>query len=392
MLTLCTLGIYTARAQNSPYKVYDTKPVILQQPYLIDPSESGITVGWLTDTDCQSQIVYGEKGKGLTDTIAKQINGLIPVDTKHNLRINGLKPGTSYEYKVRSRRIVRLNAYWPDMGNWVESPVYTFTTFNTKKSGILFSYITDTHENVASIQSLMKLVDWNNVDFFAETGDALNWAESESQLFKNWLTPVANGLKSSIPFVYARGNHDLRGPFARSWYNYIPTHNEKFYFATNDGPAHFIILDTGEDKPDTTSVYAGLNNLKEYKREEFGWFKNHVETDASLKNASFRIVLMHDPRWGWMGDGEAEKAKWTQLANDGNINLILAGHYHRFRRINPGEADGNKFPILVLGQKQIAHVKVTRDFINVEVRDQEDKMVDSFQINKKGELKELLNR
>lgn len=388
MLLFYTFNSNVSFAQHSPYKVYDTKAVILQQPYLIAPSETGMTIAWLTDTDCQSIVVYGEDAKNLKDTAASQINGLIPVDTKHNIRITGLKPGTKYSYKVLSRRVVRLNPYWPDMGKWVESPVYSFTTFNKKKRDISFSYITDTHENVSGIKSLMSLIDWKNTDFFVQTGDALNWAESENQLFKNWLTPIADGLGSKVPFIYARGNHDLRGPFARNWYDYIPTHNGKFYFATDHGPAHFIVLDTGEDKPDSTSVYAGLNNLTDYRREEFAWFKSHLETTPSVKDAPFRIILMHDPGWGWMEEGES--AKWTQLANDSKINLILAGHYHRFRRINPGEGKGNQFPILVLGQKQIAHLKVSEDAITVDVRDQDNKIVDYFQINRKGEVKSLL--
>jgi predicted phosphodiesterase len=387
LLVSCITIVHLSYSQNSPYKVYDTKSVILQQPYLTDPSETGITVSWLTDTYSQSKVMYGKKGEGLTQTAETQTNGLRPVDTKHSIRINNLQPGTTYEYKVLSRRVVRLNAYWPDMGNWVESPVYTFTTFDKKKSDILFSYITDTHENVPGIQALLKLVDWNKTDFLAQTGDALNWAESENQLFKNWLSPIANGLQQRVPFVYARGNHDLRGPFARNWYEYMPNHSGKFYYATDHGPAHFLILDSGEDKPDTTSVYAGLNNLVEYRKEEYAWLKNHIETDRSVKEAPFRIILMHDPRWGWMEKGE--QAKWTELANAANVNLVLAGHYHRFRRINPGEADGNKYPILVLGQKQIAHVKVNNDVIHVEIKDQDDKLVDSFEVNRKGELKEL---
>ncbi len=374
-------------AQHTPYKVYDTTPVIIQQPYLVDPAETGITIAWLTDSECQSKIVYGEKGKGLLHTAEKQINGLIPVDTKHTIRITNLKPGTTYEYKVMSRMVVKLKPYWPDMGNWVESAVYTFTTFSKKKPGATFSVITDTHENIPNIQNLLKMVDWPNTDFFVQTGDALNSAESEKQMFRNWLSPIASGLGSQVPFIYARGNHDLRGPFARSWYDYMPNHTGKFYFATNHGPAHFIILDTGEDKPDSTNVYSGLNNLKEYRKEELSWFKNHVATDPSVKGAPFRIVLMHDPQWGWMEEGET--AKWTQTANSANINLIFAGHEHRFKRINPGEADGNKFTILVLGQKQIAHVKVNNEFISVEVRDQENKVVDAFQINRSGKLKEL---
>lgn len=389
-LLLFLTGARFATAQHTPYKVYDTKAVILQAPYLIDPSDSAITIAWLTDTDCQSKVVYGKKGEGLNQTATRQVNGLVPVDTKHHIRITGLEPGAEYEYKVLSRRVVRLNPYWPDMGKWAESPVYSFTTFNKKKNDIAFSYITDTHENVSDIRTLLKMVDWGKTDFFVQSGDALNWVENEGQLFKSWLTPIASGLHQAIPFIYTRGNHDLRGPFARTLYDYIPNHTGKFYYATDHGPAHFIILDTGEDKPDSTSVYAGLNNLAEYRKEEFAWFKNHLATSQNLKEAPFKIILMHDPQWGWLEDGES--AKWTALANSAGVNLILSGHYHRFKRFNPGESGGNKYPILVLDQKQIAHISVSRSFITVEVRDAENKRVDAFQVTRNGEVKDLPNK
>lgn len=373
-----------AQVANRPYPVYDTKPVITQDPYLIDPAETGMTINWMTDTPSQAQIVYGEAGGKLTDTVEPQKNGLIPVGTLQSVRLNELEPGTRYTYKVRSRRVVKLKPYWPEMGKWVESPEYSFTTFDRQKSKTSFSVISDTHEHVDWINQLMKKVDWKQTDFFVETGDALNYIKSEQQIFDQWLAPITKGLQQTTPLIYARGNHDLRGPFARNWFDYVPIHEGNFYFARDQGPAHFIVIDSGEDKPDTTNVYSGLNRLKEYRQEEYKWFEHHVKTSKSLKEAPFRILLIHDPKWGFTGGKEAQ---WTALANKAKVDLVIAGHWHRFKRIAAGEED-NEYPILVIGQKQIAHVEVTKNTIVIEVRDMDDQLIDSFQLDRKGVIKE----
>lgn len=380
----CILLFYSvSQAQHQPYPVHETKPVIMQDPYLIDPSETGMTIAWKTDTPAHSKVVYGKKGEDLDQIAENQEHGLLKVGTMHTVRIDDLEPGTTYQYKVMSRRVVQLKPYWPEMGHWVESEVYSFTTFDKEKPEIAFSAITDIHESNQRINTFMNLIDWDQTDFLVHTGDAYHYLSSEEQVFSSFLTSIAKGLKQEKPLVYIRGNHELRGPFARNLFDYIPIHEGRYYYARDHGPAHFIILDSGEDKPDSTNVYAGLNRLKEYREIEYKWFKNHMENDESVKNSPFRIILMHDPRWGWM-DGENDK--WTEVANDGKINLMISGHWHRFRRVNPGDGDGNQYPILVLGQQEIAHVKVNENRIHVEVRNTDDEWVDEFEIDRNGKI------
>src|SRR5699024_1416330 len=157
-------------------------------------------------------------------------------------------------------------------------------------------------------------------------------------------------------------------------------------FTFNEGPAHFIVIDSGEDKPDSTNVYSGLNDLKDYRADEFAWVKKYVDTSKALKDAPFRILLVHDPHWGWV-DGQNEK--WTKLANKANVDLVISGHWHRFKRINPGGKSGNDYPILVVGQKDVAHFEVTRKYIKVVVEDVNQETVDACKIDRKGNILEL---
>src|SRR5690625_863569 len=96
-------------AQHQPYPVHETKSVIMQDPYLIDPSETGMTVAWKTDTPAHSKVVYGKEGEELNKTAENQEHGLLKVGTMHTVRIENLEPGTTYQYKVMSRRVVKLD-------------------------------------------------------------------------------------------------------------------------------------------------------------------------------------------------------------------------------------------------------------------------------------------
>jgi acid phosphatase type 7 len=386
-ICFASIGLFAkdllAQIEHRPYPVYDTKPVIIQDPYLVDPSENAMTVVWLTDTPSHSKVLYGRAdGDGELSKVAEtQEHGMVPVGTRHAIRIEGLEPGVTYNYKVMSRRVVQLNPYWPEMGKWVESTTYSFTTFDRNKPVVSFSSITDTHEEVDRINTFMEMINWENTDFLIHTGDSFDWVNDEKHLFDRWLTPIAEGLKQKVPLIYARGNHELRGAFAREVFDYLPIHEGRFYFARDHGPLHLLVMDSGEDKPDTTNVYAGLNRLKEYREIHYEWFKNHVETSQSLKEASFRIVVMHDPRWGWVDN---ENKKWTETANQAGVDLVIAGHWHRYDQRAPGELDGNNYHVLVLNPNQIAHVEVDDEQISIEVRNTDDELVDIFRIDTEG--------
>lgn len=371
---------------SEPYRVHDTRPVIIHEPYLVDPSEEGITVVWITDTPGHSKVRYGRADSGAPDRVAEtHEHGLVPVGTRHAVRIEGLQPGVTYNYQVMTRRVVRLNPYWPDMGEWVESPVYSFTTFDRNSPSVRFSAITDTHEDIDRIYRFMDMINWEETDFLLQTGDSFDWIDNEQHLFYNWLTPISRGLAQRRPFIYARGNHELRGPFARELFDYLPIHEGTFYFARDHGPLHLMVIDSGEDKPDTTSVYAGLNRLREYREQQFDWFRNHIDSNPRIGEAPFRIVTMHDPRWGWVDDRNDE---WTALANRAGVDLVIAGHWHRFARLAPGELDGNDYHLLVLNPRQVADVEVTEQQIRVTVRNLEGEPDDAFRITRDGRLYE----
>jgi hypothetical protein len=166
----------------------------------------------------------------------------------------------------------------------------------------------------------------------------------------------------------------MRGLFARNMGKYFLAQEGQYYFTRDDGPVHLITIDTGEDKPDDNHEYSGLLADTPYRKEELEWFRGLSSTDARLSEAPYRIVLMHQPKWGWVnGKGQ----KWTEAANKEKVDLVIAGHYHQFLHLKPGE-DGNNFPVLIVGQDQVAHVDATTTELKVRVTAKNGDIVDSF--------------
>ena len=363
---------------NAPYKTFDAVPAITMPPLLLDMSSTSVVVEWMTDSPGDERVRYGD-GR-LDHEIVPQQDGLIPVGAMHRVVIDGLLPGHTYQYQVSSRRVVALKPYWPDMGRTVQSPVYSFTTFDPAKKSASFAVITDTHEDVDRIRGLMDMIHREPVDFVAHDGDGVNYGVSENQLKDRFLEPMSTGLQGRVPLVYARGNHEYRGEFARSLGGYLHAQDDKYFFTRDEGPLHLVVVDTGEDKPDDTSVYAGLNDLRDYRSEEFAWLRKTFAQENRTTTAPFTVVLGHQPDWGWL-DGHGEQ--WTQLANRAHIDLFIAGHEHVFQYIRPGER-GNDFPILVVGQDQVARVQVSDTELKVVVTDRAGRLVDEFSLKRKG--------
>jgi predicted phosphodiesterase len=369
------------RGNAESFKVYNTVPVILDGPFLLDSSATSTTIEWITGTPCQPKVEYGE-GK-LDHQAVPQQYGLIPVGTLQKVEITGLLPGHTYQYRVVSTRVVRLKPYLSDKGLSVESPVYTFTTFDPAKPTASFSFITDTHEDVPRIEALMRMIDWKTTDFLVNGGDGVNFAQSEDQVFANWLEPVSRGLDHNKPLIYVRGNHDMRGPFARDLSRYLLAPGGQYYYTRDDGPVHLIAIDTGEDKPDNNHEYAGLLDDTSYREKEYTWLRDLVPTESRMAAAPFRVITMHQPKWGWVN---GEYQKWTELANREKIDLVIAGHNHRFLHIPPGQ-DGNNFPILVVGQDQVARLDATSTELKVTVTTKTGNVIDSFTVTRQGEAR-----
>ena len=182
------------------------------------------------------------------------------------------------------------------------------------------------------------------------------------------------------PFIFTRGNHETRGPNARNLMSYFPHKSGKFYCSFTHGNVYFIVLDSGEDKPDSHPVYAGLVDFDNYRDEQAKWLQKEVSKDI-FKDALYKIVLIHMPVFSGSkrhGAGEIT-AKWGSILNEANIDLLISGHHHRYSKIE--KTDGkNRFPIIILGQDMIIKTDVSDKQVVLKIKNIKGEDVDRITI------------
>jgi len=363
---------------------------ITHGPYLQAMSENSVIIVWFTNKKCVSKVEYGTGENtqnfptygSVVQTAKSSEHGLIDAFTTiHRISLTGLKPGTKYRYRVFSKEIVNFKPYEVTYGGSITSGVHKFETFDKNKSAFSFIVVTDIHENAERLEKMLKSISWNGVDLLFSAGDAINYYEDDSQIFNGFLDVSVKYFAREIPLLSVRGNQETRGEYARKLIDIFPTVNNKFYYSFNHGGVHFIVLDSGEDKPDTHPVYAGLADFDSYREEQAAWLMNDIKSDA-YRNADFRIVLFHIPPFGRPGAHGRKQVTdlWVPILNKAGIDLLLCGHTHRFSRRDP-EKTVNSFPILITGVDTVTKIKVKGRKLHVTVTNLNGTIVDSFDIS-----------
>ncbi|RLD73840.1 MAG: metallophosphoesterase, partial [Bacteroidetes bacterium] len=252
------------------------KHVFLTKPYLQNPSENSMTIMWIVNLPSYSFVEYGET-EGLGQIARKVDNGLVVAYNRiNNIKLNDLKPGTKYFYRVVSKEITKFRPYDLNYGQTIKSEVYSFTTPTSQQEEVSMVIFNDLHDRPASITHLLNLTDKKTIDFTFFNGDILGHINNEKPIINHLLKTCAEEFATQTPFYFVRGNHETRGRFARDLHHYFANPQGKQYYDFVWGSTHFTVIDSGEDKPDDHEVYAGIVDFDNYRVEQADWFKNEV--------------------------------------------------------------------------------------------------------------------
>jgi predicted phosphodiesterase len=368
-----TSSLATAKATS----VALTALKITQGPYLQAPSETGMTVVWATNRKCVSKVEYGTLPSAQMTAFNSQ-HGLMDANTTlHKVHISGLTPGTKYYYRLVSTEIRDFQAYKVIYGETVKSEFYPFTTLNSSKDGFSFVVLNDRHEKVPQLKSALDSIKWDSIDLAFLNGDMLSDLKNEQQVFRNAIAPCVSAFAKTIPFIFVRGNHEARGYFARMLMDYFPTDSQRYYFSLDHGQVHFIVLDSGEDKEDSSPEYSGLVDFDRYREQETEWLKKDIESEAS-KKAKYRIVFVHiPPNGGANRHGAAYVAEqWVPLLNEARIDLMISAHTHRYAVMKPQQGK-NAFPIVVGDVDTVIRVDISDQRLNMTVTKNDGTVMDN---------------
>ena len=262
--------------------------------------------------------------------------GLVALE-EHVLKFKlpAIAPNTHLRYRVSVASATYKNAYQITRGTPVTSDIYSFTTLDPQKKETSFVMWNDTHEMVDTLQALHDLTTQAKPDFLLWNGDQTNDVYDINQMANQYLSPQNMPIASHYPLAYLRGNHDLRGVAARWVERFTHTPGADFTYAFRSGPVACLAMDTGEDKPDSHPVFAGMVQCDAMRERQTRWLEKII-TEPWFQSAPYKILFCHIPLWWGEQDTEREaywnhipsREAWLDLLVKAGVQLVVSGHIH----------------------------------------------------------------
>ena len=356
-------------------------PKIVAGPYIQACSDSEFTVVWQTDSDALCWVeIAPDDGTHFYNTARKQyfqtIHGRRPIGRWHKVTVDGLEPNTLYRYRVLHKGITTNQGnkrvrYTESKGSDVyRRQPYTIRTLGGGEDVTRFAIGNDFHDKPELIEQLFSkdIITPQRYDFVLYNGDMVSSFESENRLVNSGIAPSVAQFATQIPLFFSRGNHETRGAAATTYTDYFPTTTAEPYYTFSDGPALFIVLDGGEDKPDSDIEYHDLVRYDNYREREAKWLKSVVESEQ-FKAAAVKIVIIHIPpkSSGWHGEAEIARL-FVPILNQAGIDAMFCGHIHKYRFSEANDPTyGCNFPIVCLPNRVRADIEVSKEKISYSI-------------------------
>ena len=379
---------FLAGAQNGPVSAK-----IVCGPYLQNVTTDSFTVMWITDVDAVGWVeiapdnaenfYYNDRPKFYD----LRGHGLKPIGKIHKVTVDGLKPGTSYRYRVMMTAVQDYHHnYNPVYGKGSGAPAYKVNlpkarTLDENYNEVKFAVVNDVHAQDSLLRRLFADKEKNKeFDFVMFNGDMTSDLAYSDKIIKHYLKPASDLFAAETPLFMARGNHEYRGKEALRISEYFDFPEHGPYYTFKYGKFFFLVMDSGEDKVDSDIENQGRLCSEPYLNQEAKWLKGVVESD-DWKNAERRIVFSHIPPQtedAWHGNLNMSQ-KFLPILNNAGVDLMLSGHVHRYSLREVGSTDA-KFPVITNGQWQRMEITASAKSITVRIYDTDGKLTHSVDL------------
>ncbi len=364
----------------------DERFAITHLPYIQALTDSSVSIVWTTNrpgiawveiaTDDSTHFYRVERPKFFAAEY-----GFKKVGTVHQVDLHNLKSATRYRYRVYSQEVLKHEGIQVEYGRTAATNVYrqqplSFHTLGTA-SATKFAVVNDIHGRNDVMNTLLDLADLPSMDFVVFNGDMVNSLLSEKQMYADFMDTAIKRFASEKPMYYSRGNHETRGPFAPYYPKYFPTPTGQLFYQFRHGNAAIIVLDCGEDKPDSDIEYSGIVDMDNYRSQQADWLRRAVKSPAFI-SAKYKIVICHiPPLGGWHGEQEILE-KFVPILNNAGVQIMLSGHLHR--HILRQADEQVRFPVIVNSNNNLLKVNLNDKEGSFSIIDQKGKLVEEIKI------------
>ncbi|MBQ3507128.1 MAG: metallophosphoesterase [Clostridia bacterium] len=270
-------------------------------------------------------------------TFTDNVNGVMRTDTEvHKIKVPMELLDKARRYRVHLAPLADHCNYYPKPSP-TEAYEYDFTPVPTE--GPVEAYVlADTHgDAVAPAEAVLRHGPIDLLILLGDIGDSAATREQVTTLHR--LTAAVT--EGRFPAVYVRGNHDTRGYMAEHLSDYIPTRDGATYYTFRAGPIWGVVLDCGEDKPDTNIEYGlpetgGVANFLPFRNAQTQYLRDLIANADITYNAegiTHRIALCHinftytDRPYNDKNPTLYEK--WIAALNEIGIDMLICGHEHK---------------------------------------------------------------
>lgn len=317
------------------------------KPYLQNPTEGGITVMWQTSVPAYSWVEYGTDTLHLSKARMLRDGQVLCNNCQTKIRLNGLQPGETYYYRACAQEITLYEGYRKAFGETAVTPFYSFTVPEAGTADFTALIFNDLHKHTATFDALYDRVKEVPSDFVVFNGDCIDDPANAEEAMYHLAYLCEKVGAERIPAFFLRGNHEIRNAYSiglRDLFDYV---GDKTYGAFSWGDTRFVLLDCGEDKPDTTWVYYGLNDFTGLRNDQVGFLKAELGSEA-FRKASRRVLLNHVPLYGNTDKYQPCTELWSPLLAKAPFDVNISAHTHAYA-FHPQGTAGNPFPVVVGG-------------------------------------------
>ena len=331
-----------------------TDQIFACKPYLQNPTDGGITVMWETTVPTYSWVEYGTDKENLKLVRPMMDGQAICNNDLHKVRIEGLKPGQKYYYRVCSTEMLVYKAYSKAFGNTAVSDFGTFAIPEADEDEFTALVFNDLHQRTNTFQALMEQVKDVDYDFVFFNGDCIDDPNNRAQASR-FIKYVTEALKGNhIPTFFMRGNHEIRNAYSiglRDHFDYV---GGKTYGAFNWGDTRIVMLDCGEDKTDDHKEYSGLNDFTQLRHDQVVFLKQEMSSKA-FKKAKKRILIHHIPLYGF--EGNLCNDLWRPVLEKAPFDICLNAHLHKYAYYPKGSQKCS-YPVIIGGGNSLKDATV----------------------------------
>lgn len=240
--------------------------------------------------------------------------------TYYEVEFTGLKPDTSYTYRVGSE------------GNWSEW--IDFKTASDKPKPFSFIYFGDAQNDVKSMWSRVIRKSYKeqpNAAFMLHAGDLINRANADNE-WGEWF--YAGGwIHGSIPTVATPGNHEYEGKKDAQGKSLPEIEISRFW------KPQFAMPENGTQGLERSNYffdYQGARfismNSNVRIEDQTAWLESTLKTNPHI----WAFVTQHHPIFSTAGERDNPRVRnaWEPIIKKYNVAIVLQGHDHTYARYN----------------------------------------------------------